>query len=86
MEHETIELTEKQQQRVAAFKGALETVLKDIDGLKKQENALRLGVESVLATVLECQGVNGEARYQLSEDGTALTMVKEGTNGLAQPN
>ena len=84
MEKQRIELSEKQQQRVAAFRAPLEGVVAQIQSLQKQESALRMGVETLLATVLECRGADDQARYQLSDDGTYLSFVGEATNGVAK--
>lgn len=82
---EAVPLTETQQQRVAAFRAELAQAAKDLDEVRKREAALRMGVESVLATILECNGKSMTQRYLLAEDGKSLVPAKgEGINGLAQ--
>ncbi|HEX6826512.1 MAG TPA: hypothetical protein VF077_09385 [Nitrospiraceae bacterium] len=81
---DSVPLTENQQQRVAYFKESLVQVGKDMDEIKKREVALRMGIESVLATILECNGKSVNDRFMLAEDGKSLVPARrEGVNGVA---
>lgn len=66
---ERIELSENQKKRLAKFRD-------QIQPLRNQISALELGVNAMLATILEANGALDGVSYELSMDETALVLIK----------
>ena len=74
---DTIQLTDAQQARFKQMIAEINAVRARIAPLQDLDKSLQMSVQIVLQTILEMHGVAPTAIYEMSNDGTALTLKKE---------
>ena len=76
MSKTNIPFTAKQQTRLEQFMKELQIIEERIKQLQDVQKSFQMGVQAMLATILENENVSDDAQYQIAEDAKSLVLIE----------
>lgn len=76
MSKTNIPFTAKQQTRLEQFIKELQIIEERIKQLQDVQKSFQMGVQAMLATILENENVPDDAQYQIAENAKSLVLIE----------